>query len=55
MDEKKRIKMYKELEPHLLIYSSKTETEKDKKLIEMEKEMAKMKAKMARFEVIYAN
>lgn len=53
LDEQTRIKMYKELEPDLLIYSSVTETVKDKQITEMEKEMAKMKAKMARFEDMY--
>lgn len=53
LDEQERIKKYKELEPHLLIYSSVTETAKDKKITEMEKEMSKMKAKMARLEDMY--
>ena len=53
LEDKERIKKYQELEPHLLIYTSTTETDKDKKITEMEKEMAKMKAKMARLENIY--
>ena len=52
-EDKERVKMYKELEPHLLIYSSVTETAKDKQITEMEKEMAKMKSKMARLEDMF--
>ena len=48
-----RARMYKELEPHLLIYSPITETAKDKQITEMEKEMSKMKAKMNRLEDMY--
>ena len=48
-----RAKLYKELESNLLIYSSVTETAKDKQITEMEKEIAKMKSKMTRFEDMY--
>jgi len=53
LEESERIKKYLELEPNLSIYSTKTETEKDKKITEMEKEMDKMKNKMARLELMY--
>jgi len=53
LEESERIKMYLELEPSLLIYSTHTETDKDKKITEMEKEMDKMKNKMLRLEKIY--